>query len=80
MMTQKDENLVTWFMLAAGFLTMLAFMGKSMDFQDRCEARCGNPNVITPFVGLQETCFCEDGHGKWRRVDVDKVTGAPRSE
>ena len=79
-MTQRTENLITWFMMTVGFLAIIAFAGRSMEFQDRCEARCGNSNLITPLLGLQEVCFCEDGHGKWRRVEIDDVTGAPTDE
>lgn len=79
-MNSQHENLITWVLLALGFLTTIALAGRSMEFQDRCEARCGNPNVITPLVGFQETCFCEDFHGKWRRVDVEDVTGSPSDE
>ena len=77
-MTQKTENLITWIMMAAGFLGIVWWGSVSMEFQKACEARCGNKDVITPLVGLQEECFCEDGHGKWRRVDVEDVTGEPQ--
>ena len=79
-MTQKTENLITWIMMAAGFLGIVWWGSVSMEFQKACELRCGNNDVITPLVGLQEECFCEDGHGKWRRVDVKDVTDTHENE
>lgn len=66
----KVENLITWTLMAAGFLGIAWWGGISMDFQRRCEASCGEDRALTPVVDLQEVCFCDEGHGKWRRVSV----------
>jgi len=70
-MTQRDENLITWVMMAAGFLGIVWWGSISMGFQRACETSCGNHQAITPVIDLQEECFCEESHGKWRKVDVD---------
>jgi len=50
-----------------GFILILIFAGSSMEFQDKCEARCGDSRAMTPLVDLHETCFCDEGNGRWRR-------------
>lgn len=74
-MTQKHENLITWIMMTTGFLGIIWWGSVSLEFQRACETRCGHTNAITPLMGFREECFCEDFHGKWRRVDVKDVTG-----
>jgi len=69
--SRETENLTTWFILVAGFLTLMAFAGNSMDFQDRCEAACGKAGAITPLVNFEETCFCNSGGGRWDRVQIN---------
>lgn len=73
-MTHKTENLITWIMMAVGFLGIIWWGSVSMEFQRACENKCGNEQAITPLVGLREVCLCEGGHGKWQKVGVSDVT------
>jgi hypothetical protein len=58
--------MVTYFV---GWLSWVCYIS-SIRFQSQCDIRCGNRESITPIVGLHETCFCHDGHGKWERADM----------
>lgn len=70
-MSREAENLVTWFCMFAGFILLIILAGNSIEFQKKCENRCGDAQVITPLVDFSEVCFCDEGHGKWRReLDV----------
>jgi len=66
----KVENLITWTLMAAGFLGIVWWGGISMEFQRGCEASCGEDRALTPIMDFQEVCLCDEGHGKWRRVNV----------
>ena len=66
-MSREADNLVTWFCMFAGFLLLIIFAGESIEFQKRCESQCDKTRAITPIIDLQEACFCDEGHGKWRR-------------
>ena len=67
-MTQKTENLITWIMMAVGFLGIVWWGSVSMEFQKSCESHCGDSSAITPLMDFQEVCLCDEGNGKWRRV------------
>lgn len=72
-MSRTDvDNLITLAFIAAGFLMLLAAIGRSMDFQRSCKAACVGGASITPIVNFSESCFCETGSGAWRRVDVSE--------
>lgn len=66
-MSREAENLITWLCMFTGFILILIVAGSSMEFQKKCEARCGDDRAITPLLELQEVCLCDEGHGKWRR-------------
>lgn len=67
----KDENIVTWFFMFAALLSVVAWGSLTLDFQKRCEAACYPARSITPVYDFQETCFCDEGHGKWRKEDIN---------
>ena len=62
------ENLTTWFVVLAALLAVAIWGGMSFDFQRHCESTCAPRRASTPFIGLQETCLCDEGHGRWRHV------------
>lgn len=68
------ETRIEWFItmsfFAVIFFSILAFAGRSMEFQRSCEMKCSGSSAITPFVDGTETCFCDIGSGTWRQVDV----------
>jgi hypothetical protein len=66
----KVENLIMWFFAAAIFMLVLYGAGRSMEHQRRCETTCAPHAAITPVIDSVETCFCDEGHGLWRRVDA----------
>ena len=43
----------------------------SVSFYDKCAEACSPSLVMTPIMGGHKTCLCDEGQGKWRRVDVD---------
>lgn len=63
-----NDNLVTWLVMLAALLAVAIWGGMSFEFQQRCEATCAPERAVTPFVGLQEVCLCDEGYGRWRRV------------
>lgn len=66
------DHIVAFLFMAIGFLVVCAFAGKSMDFQNRCEAACGHARSLTPMLDFQETCLCDEGQGKWRSRDITR--------
>ena len=66
------DHIITLLFVAVGFLMICAYAGKSMDFQNRCEAACGADKALTPIMDLQETCLCDEGQGKWRRQEISR--------
>ena len=50
----------------------LGYVGRSVQFSKLCDATCGDARSITPLMGGQEQCFCDEGHGKWRHEEVSK--------
>jgi len=72
-MTEKEreiDNLVTWFLMVAGFISVIAWGSTTLDFEKRCEDSCAPADSITPLYNFEHTCFCEEGRGKWRRENV----------
>jgi len=67
---QKVENLVTWFFLFAGFMSILVWGAMTREFEERCENSCLPKGSITPIYNFEHACFCDEGHGKWRKEDV----------
>jgi hypothetical protein len=63
---------VTWFILFVGLIGLLAFARGSMDFQEKCEKKCGSLSFITPTINFEETCYCEVDHGKWARTEIEE--------
>lgn len=53
------------------FLGMIFADGvSSVSFYDKCAEACSPSLVMTPIMGGHKTCLCDEGQGKWRRVDV----------
>lgn len=57
----------------------LAFLGmvfadgvSSVNFYDECTTACSPSLVMTPIMGGHKVCLCDEGQGKWRRVDVEE--------
>jgi len=61
-------------MLVLMFFTFLSlgYVSRSVQFSKQCDAVCGDARSITPLMGGQEQCFCDESHGKWRREEVSK--------
>jgi hypothetical protein len=70
MSAEKILDSFLFLILAFFALLSLTYAGKSMEFTDRCEEKCSPAASITPLMGTQEECFCDEGHGKWRRETV----------
>lgn len=66
-MTQREENLVTWFFMFAALVSVIAWGSLTWDFEQRCENTCAPRASITPIYEGRHTCFCSEGNGKWRR-------------
>jgi hypothetical protein len=62
---QKVENLVTWFFMFAGFMSILAWGAATWDFEEKCELACVPGRAMTPLYKMEHTCFCETSRGKW---------------
>ena len=62
------DRFITVSLMALGFLALVAFAGRSMEFQRSCETACGDSRALTPVMDLQEACLCDEGPGKWRRI------------
>lgn len=43
----------------------------SANFYNKCAKACSPSLVMTPIMGGHKTCLCDEGQGKWRRVDID---------
>jgi hypothetical protein len=53
-------------------MVLVAWMGDSMSFQRSCEASCAGKPAMTPIIDLREVCLCDEGHGAWRKVDIER--------
>jgi len=77
----KVDRLVTVSLMTVVFMGLVALAGRSMDFQQRCETACDGDRALTPVLNLQETCLCDDGHGRWRReLEGDGTIWGPYPE
>ena len=56
--------------LAAFFLVLFATVGAGVKQQQACDAACAPSRAITPVVGGQNICLCDEGQGKWRRQEL----------
>lgn len=71
-MTEKErevDNLVTWFLMFAGFMSAIAWGSMSWEFQKRCQDSCTPNDSMTPIYNFEHTCFCEVSNGKWQRME-----------
>lgn len=69
---EKILDAALFVMLGFFALLSLKYIGKSMEFTHQCESICSPARSITPIMGVQEQCFCDEGHGKWRHEAVSK--------
>ena len=74
----KYENFFTWLFMFLGFLGIVWWADMRAAFQRGCSAACSPSGFITPLIDLQVACFCDEGHGKWRRVEVIVDDGEQR--
>ena len=75
MSDSEIDRIATWSLMFVGFIGLIIFASRSMEFQKSCEAACGDDRALTPVLDLQEVCLCDEGHGKWRRIDVISKSG-----
>lgn len=73
MTDQHIDNTITYACLVVGFLLLILVASQSMDFQKRCDARCGDQPALTPVVDFHEQCLCGEGNGRWRVEDLDEA-------
>jgi hypothetical protein len=66
-MSQKEEGLVTWFFMFAAFMSVLAWASLSREFEEKCSNECSPARSITPLYEFRQTCFCDEGQGRWRK-------------
>jgi len=74
MSNQYIDKIITLTCIVVGFLLLILVASQSMDFQKRCDARCGNQPALTPVVDFHEQCLCGEGNGRWR-VEVINEAG-----
>lgn len=67
---EEIDKFSTLGMITVGFLVIIYMGSISMDFQKRCELRCGDQPALTPLVDLEEKCLCGEGNGRWRIEDI----------
>jgi hypothetical protein len=67
----NNENLVTWLIMLAAFISVVVWGGMSLDFQSRCKSTCGTSRSLTPIMNLEEVCLCDEGHGQFRKVEIE---------
>ena len=72
MTDQQIDKIITLTCIVAGFLLLILVASKSLDFQKRCETRCGDQPALTPMVDFHEQCLCGEGNGRWRREQIDE--------
>ena len=63
-----SEKIITGLCIVLVALVIVWLGIESNSFQQQCEAECGDARALTPVIDFQETCLCDMGHGKWRRV------------
>ena len=63
-----SEKIITGLCMVLGALVIVWLGIESSSFQQQCEEECGDARALTPIIDFQETCLCDMGHGKWRRV------------
>ncbi len=66
----KADSIIMRLFATAVFMMILYGAGKSMEFQRKCDAACAPRVTITPVIGGVEACFCDEGHGMWRKNDA----------
>ena len=72
MTDQQIDKIITLTCIVVGFLLLILVASKSLDFQKRCETRCGDQPALTPMVDFHEQCLCGEGNGRWRREQIDE--------
>lgn len=70
MSSARFDSFITVALMTLGFIMLCAWADWSMGFQRDCEAACAGARALTPMIGLQETCMCDEGHGRWRRLPL----------
>jgi hypothetical protein len=56
--------------IAVFFMIFFAAIGADMKQQHACDTACAPSRAITPVVGGQNICLCDEGQGKWRRQEL----------
>lgn len=51
------------------FIVLFATVGSGIQQQHDCDTACAPARSITPVVGGKNICLCDEGQGKWRRVE-----------
>ena len=72
MTDQQIDKIITLTCIVVGFLLLILVASQSMDFQKRCDARCGDQPALTPVVDFHEQCLCGEGNGRWRVEVLDE--------
>ena len=67
MSNQYIDKIITLTCIVVGYLLLIFIASQSLDFQKRCETRCGDQPALTPVVDFHEQCLCGEGNGRWRR-------------
>ena len=69
-MHKNEENLVTWLLMCICFFAIILWASLGQKFDAECEKSCAPLRAISPIYNLQQTCFCEEGHGRWKLKEV----------
>ena len=73
MTDQQIDKIITLTCIVVGYLLLILVASQSLDFQKRCETRCGDQPVLTPVVDFHEQCLCGEGNGRWRRELISET-------
>jgi len=57
-------------LLIVASVFIFANLGSNLKQQQACDAACAPARSITPVVGFENICLCDEGHGKWRRQEL----------
>lgn len=64
------DNIVVATLFVLFVAAFFSTIGYGVQQQRACDAACAPARSMTPVVGRESICLCDEGQGKWRRQEL----------